>query len=116
AAVVLLVAAVAAFVVAAVDRRDRDAELAALRRQGVPASVARRVERRAALAPVGVAVAVGLLAAVLLRALAPPPIRAFTDPWPVAPAPIQPLALAAAGVVALLVFAAVALVHPGRRR
>jgi putative ABC transport system permease protein len=115
AGVVLLLAAVAGFVVAAVDRRDRDAELTALRRQGVPARAVRRVERRAALAPVLVGVAVGLAAAVLLRLLVPPPVRAFADAWPVPVPPVQPLALLAAGAAALLVFGAVALVRPGRR-
>ncbi|MFG2039786.1 hypothetical protein [Dactylosporangium sp. NPDC048998] len=114
AGVVVLLAAVAAFVVAAVDRRDRDAELAALRRQGVPGRVVRRVERRAALAPVLVAVALGLLAAVLLRLLAPPPVRPFTDAWPVPAPPVQPLGLLAAGVAALVVFGTVALIRPGR--
>jgi hypothetical protein len=115
AGIVLLLAAVAAFVVAAVDRGDRDTELTALRRQGVDRRIVRRVERRAALAPVLVAVLLGLAAAVLLRALAPPPVRAFTDPWPVHAHAVQPLALLACGLAALLVFGTVALVRAGRR-
>ncbi|MER7283229.1 hypothetical protein ABT369_53255 [Dactylosporangium sp. NPDC000244] len=115
AGIVLLLAAVAAFVVAAVDRRDRDAETAALRRQGVPHGLLARVERRAALAPVLLAVVVGVVSAVLLRALAPPPVRAFTDSWPVTPPAIQPLALLLAGLAALVVFGAVALLRAGRR-
>ncbi|MGI5239193.1 hypothetical protein [Dactylosporangium sp. CA-139066] len=118
--VVLLLAAVAAFVVAAVDRRDRDAELAALRRQGIARATVRRVERRAALAPVLVAVVIGLAAAVLLRLLVPPPVRPFADRWPVPEPPVQPLALLVAGAAALLVFGAVAIARPargeGRRR
>ncbi|GAA4257656.1 hypothetical protein GCM10022255_075330 [Dactylosporangium darangshiense] len=116
AGVVLLLAAVAAFVVAAVDRRDRDAELAALRRQGVAHGTVRRVERRAALAPVLVAVLVGVAASVLLRLLAPPPVRPFSDRWPVPEPSVQPLALLVAGAVALALFGAVAVLHPGRRR
>ncbi|WP_432992973.1 hypothetical protein [Dactylosporangium sp. CA-233914] len=115
AAVVVLLAAVAAFVVAAVDRRDRDAELRALRRQGVAERTVRRVGRRAALAPVVVAVLLGTAAALLLRLLTPSPVRAFTDPWPVPAHAVQPLGLALAGLAALGVFGAVALVRAGRR-
>ncbi|WP_426511981.1 hypothetical protein ACPPVO_15950 [Dactylosporangium sp. McL0621] len=115
AGIVLLLAAVAAFVVAAVDRRDRDAERAALRRQGLPRRLLARVERRTAVVPVLVAVVLGVLAAVLLRALAPPPVRAFTDQWPVPTPAVQPLALLVAGAAALVLFGAVALVRAGRR-
>ncbi|WP_432841294.1 ABC transporter permease [Dactylosporangium sp. CA-092794] len=115
AGVVAVLATIAAFVVAAADRRDRDADLAALRRQGLPAALAGRVERRAALAPVLVAVLTGLVAAALLRALAPPPVRPFADAWPLHPSALQPLALLAAGAAALLLFASVALLRPRRR-
>ncbi|WP_433060659.1 hypothetical protein [Dactylosporangium sp. CS-033363] len=115
AGIVLLLAAVAAFVVAAVDRRDRDAEQAALRRQGVPQQLMRRVERRDALAPVLVAVVLGLAAAVLLRILAPPPVRAFSDAWPVQAPAVQATALVCAGLAALVVFGAVVIARVGRR-
>ncbi|GLL01618.1 hypothetical protein [Dactylosporangium matsuzakiense] len=113
AGIVLLLAAVAAFVVAAVDRRDRDAELRSLRRQGVPQRVVRRVERWAGLIPVLVSVVIGVAAAMLLRALDPPPVRPFTDPWPVLPPAIQPLAALVAGLAALAVLTA-AIIKKGR--
>jgi hypothetical protein len=47
-------------------------------------------------------------------------VRPFADRWPVPEPPVQPLALLAAGLAALLVFGVVALVRPargeGRRR
>jgi hypothetical protein len=107
--IVLLLGAVAAAVVAAVDRRQRDAELRNLRGQGVTQRTVRKVDRWSAVAPVLVAVPVGLLAAVVLRLLAPSPVRPFTDRWPVTQPAVQPLALLAAALAALLVFGAVAL-------
>ncbi|GAB3826545.1 hypothetical protein ACFPIJ_06615 [Dactylosporangium cerinum] len=102
-AIALLLAAVTAAVVAAVDRRQRRAELTALRRQGLPASTARTVGRWTAVAPVLVAVPVGLAAAVLLRLLAPAPVRPFADRWPVPVAPVQWLAILATAVVVFAV-------------
>ncbi|MFF5231764.1 hypothetical protein [Dactylosporangium sp. NPDC000521] len=102
-AVALLLAAVTAAVVAAVDRRRRGAELTALRRQGLPAPTARTVGRWTAVAPVLVAVPVGIAAAVLVRLLAPAPVRPFADRWPVPVAPVQWLALLAAAAVVFAV-------------
>ncbi|MET7398947.1 hypothetical protein ABZS66_36260 [Dactylosporangium sp. NPDC005572] len=109
AAAILLLGGVTAAVVAAVDRRQRAAERAALRRQGVGRAALRTAGRWSALAPVLVGVPVGLLAAVALRLLAPPPVRPFTDRWPVTEPAVQPLALGVVAVFALAVFAAVAL-------
>jgi hypothetical protein len=53
-----------------------------------------------------VAVAIGVLAAWLLRALTPAPVRPFADAWPVLPDPVQPLALILAAALALVVFGA----------
>ncbi|MFC4036845.1 hypothetical protein ACFO1B_00285 [Dactylosporangium siamense] len=102
-AIALLLAAVTAAVVAAVDQRQRGAELTALRRQGLPASTARTVGRWTAAAPVLVAVPVGLAAAVLLRLLAPSPVRPFADRWPVPVAPVQWLAILGTALVVLAV-------------
>lgn len=102
-AIALLLGAVTAAVVAAVDRRQRGAELAALRRQGLPAATARTVGRWTSAAPVLVAVPVGLAAAVLLRLLAPAPVRPFADRWPLPVAPVQWLAVLATAVVVLAV-------------
>ncbi|WP_327004157.1 hypothetical protein OHA72_55465 [Dactylosporangium sp. NBC_01737] len=114
-AIALLLAAVTAAVVAAVDRRQRGAELAALRRQGLPASTVRTVGRWTAAAPVLVAVPVGLAAAVLLRLLAPAPVRPFADRWPVPVEPVQWLAILATAVVVFAVLLPPALwSHPTR--
>ncbi|MEV4514044.1 hypothetical protein AB0K00_34425 [Dactylosporangium sp. NPDC049525] len=101
--IALLLAAVTAAVVAAVDRRQRGAELTALRRQGLPAPTARTVGRWTSAAPVLVAVPVGLAAAVLLRLLAPAPVRPFADRWPVPVAPVQWLAILATAAVVFAV-------------
>jgi len=50
-----------------------------------------------------VAVPVGLAAAVLLRLLAPAPVRPFADRWPVPVAPVQWLAVLGTAVVVLAV-------------
>ncbi|WP_344407652.1 hypothetical protein, partial [Dactylosporangium fulvum] len=65
----------------------------------------------APVAPLLVVVPIGLLAAVVLRLLAPPPVRPFTDRWPVTEPAVQALALLAAGVAALAVFGTVALLR-----
>ncbi|MFB9182406.1 hypothetical protein ACFFX1_30070 [Dactylosporangium sucinum] len=116
AAAILLLGGVTAAVVAAVDRRQRAAERLALRRQGVGRAALRTAGRWSALAPVLVGVPVGLLAAVALRLLAPPPVRPFTDRWPVTEPAVQPLALGVVAVLALAVFAAVALSGRGEER
>lgn len=102
----LLLAAGSLFVVAAVERRPRAAELAALRAQGA----SDRVVRVAGYASYGVLVAgavlAGLFAAVLARVIVTAAAPIFTDGWDVLPVEtgvaLVPLLLAAAGAVIVL--------------
>ncbi|GAA3215757.1 hypothetical protein [Dactylosporangium siamense] len=102
AALALLLAGSALTVVAAVQRRERLAEVAALRTQGVPARVVRAADRWSALAPVALALAIGSVAAALARWLLRSPVRPFTDGWvvdePAASAPALLVAVAVATV------------------
>ncbi|MFI5908138.1 hypothetical protein [Dactylosporangium sp. NPDC051541] len=115
AALALLLAGAALTTVAAVGRRERRAEVTALRRQGVPAPVLRAAGRWSALAPVALALTVGLAAAAAARWLLRSPVRPFTDGWPVTePSVAVPALLAGVGVAAVC-FAAAALAS-GRTR
>ncbi|MFB9447199.1 hypothetical protein Dvina_29295 [Dactylosporangium vinaceum] len=110
AALALLLACAALTTVAAVQRRGRRAEILALRRQGVPAHVLRAAGRWSALAPVALALGIGLVAAACSRRLLRSPVRPFTDGWPVTEPPVSAVALLAAVAVAAACFAAAALV------
>jgi hypothetical protein len=108
----LVLAAGAVVLVAIVDRPARAAELAALRRQGVPAVVAARSVAGGYAALVAIAVGLGVLAAVLARWFAGPGLPPFDDGWAVLPRPapdplsLAVLALAAGAVLAVAVVAA----------
>jgi predicted lysophospholipase L1 biosynthesis ABC-type transport system permease subunit len=109
AALTLLLAGVALTVVAGVQRRERRAEITALRRQGVPARVLRAAGRWSALAPVALALLIGLAAAVAARALLRPPVRPFTDGFRVYEPPISVPAVLLALAAATLGFTLAAL-------
>ncbi|MEU7872490.1 FtsX-like permease family protein [Dactylosporangium sp. NPDC049140] len=102
AVLMLLLASAALTVVAAVQRRERQAEVGVLRRQGVPARALRAAARWSALAPVALALAIGLVAAAAARWLLRSPVRPFTDGWavdePAVTVPALLVALAAATV------------------
>ena len=106
----LLLGAAALTVVGAAERGPRAAELAALRRQGMAAPLARAVGYGGYAALAGVAVLAGLLGAVFARLLAGPGLPVFAEPWTVLPIPIglRPLPLLFVGVVALALLGAVA--------
>lgn len=70
-----------ASVVAAVERRPRAAELNALRIQGAPAGVVRRVAVEGYLILVGVSLVIGVLLAVLIRAYIGDVLPYFADGW-----------------------------------
>ncbi|MEV4512461.1 FtsX-like permease family protein [Dactylosporangium sp. NPDC049525] len=70
-----------AFIVAAVERRPRAAELAALRTQGAPARVVQRVAVEGYLILAGVSVLTGILLAVLIRAYVGDVLPYFADGW-----------------------------------
>lgn len=105
----LLLAAVAATVALTTERRVRLHELGALRRQGLSRrdAVGAGVLGQAAL--LGVGLLGGLLAAVVAQRAVDAPAAPFIDDWRLVapPDPAQPLALAAAGVLAALVLGAV---------
>ncbi|WP_432994579.1 FtsX-like permease family protein [Dactylosporangium sp. CA-233914] len=105
----LLLASAALSVVAAVQGRERRAEVEALRRQGVPARVVRAAGRWSALAPVLLALAIGLAAATAARWLLRSPVRPFADRWVVDEPPVSVSALLAAVAVAALCFGLTAL-------
>jgi hypothetical protein len=110
-ALVAIAMALLSFAVAgAAERRPRGAELAGLRRQGLPARVVRRVGLGGYPALGLAAVAVGLVVGVLLVVVVPAPLPAFADAF-VAPAPpsLPVLPLAGAALACLLAFAAVGL-------
>lgn len=103
----LALAAGSLFVVAAVERRPRAAELAALRAQGVPHRVVRLAGYASYGALVGGAVLAGVLAAILARVIVSAASPVFTDSWSVLPvktgAEPVPLLIAAAVAVVVLV-------------
>ncbi|MDG6106921.1 hypothetical protein Daura_28285 [Dactylosporangium aurantiacum] len=113
AALALLLAGGALAVVAAVQRRERRAQVDALRRQGVPPRVLRAAGRLSALAPVAVALVVGLAAAALARWLLRSPVRPFTDGWAVHEPAVSVPALLVAVAAATACFA-VAVLGSGR--
>lgn len=104
----LLLAAAAIGVAGAVDRRTRLEQLAALRLQGLGGKVAVLT----AYAGMGVLVVAGLTAGLVAAAVARPlagvVVPPFTDGWDVLPLPgaLGPVALAAAGLIALVVLGA----------
>ncbi|GAA1749748.1 FtsX-like permease family protein [Luedemannella helvata] len=103
----LALAAGSLFVVAAVERRPRAGELAALRAQGVPHRVVRLAGYASYGALVGGAVLAGLLSAILARLIVEAAAPVFTDGWSVLPirtgAEPVPLLIAAAVAVVVLV-------------
>ncbi|WP_433059624.1 FtsX-like permease family protein [Dactylosporangium sp. CS-033363] len=105
----LLAAAAALAVSVAAERRQRAADLRALRVQGLPARTASTAGRAGSGAVVLAGAVTGVLAAVVARFASGPPLPYFADGWnpPVPPDPLPPLPLLAAGVVALLLLAAV---------
>jgi hypothetical protein len=110
-ALVAIAMALLSFAVAgAAERRPRGAELAALRRQGLPGRVVRRVGLGGYPALGLTAVAIGLVAGGLLVAVVPAPLPAFADAF-VAPTPpsVPVLPLAVAALACLLAFATVGL-------
>ncbi|MEV4416492.1 FtsX-like permease family protein [Catellatospora sp. NPDC049609] len=100
----VLLVALATMVLAATDRRNRAAELVALRLQGMPASVAARSARIGNLAMILIAAPVGALTALAAWALSEPARTMLTsagDLPPPGPDPlvVVPAVLAATGVL-----------------
>jgi hypothetical protein len=83
----LLLAAGSVVLVGVVDRPARAAELAALRVQGVSGAALRRSVRTGYAAAVVVSVVLGVLAALVVRALADAGLPLFDDGWAVLAAP-----------------------------
>ncbi|MGI5237956.1 hypothetical protein [Dactylosporangium sp. CA-139066] len=104
----LLAAGIALAVIAAVQRRARRDELAALRRQGLPARMLGAAGRWAALAPIGLAGLAAALVAAVARAWNRSAVPVFTDGWP-DPGGGSALALLVGALVVAGVFAAGAL-------
>src|SRR6266511_3802953 len=106
----VLLAAGTVGIVAAVERRPRAAELAALRAQGASAAVVRSAARGGYAVLVTVSTVVGLVAVVLARFLATAPLPVFVDGWRVLPTHglPRPLPLAVAAVATAAVLAATA--------
>jgi hypothetical protein len=77
----LVLAAGAVALVAAVERRPRGVELAALRAQGAPAKLTKRVANGGYLILIGVSLVLGVLAALLIRAAMGDVIEFFADGW-----------------------------------
>jgi hypothetical protein len=77
---IVLAAGTVALVVA-VERRPRGVELAALRSQGAPARLTRRVANGGYLVLIGVSLVLGILAALLIRAVIGDVIEFFADGW-----------------------------------
>ena len=104
----LLLAAGAFIVVAAVERPERAAELAALRAQGLPPGVVRRIAWGGYGGLALAAIALGLGASALAQAVTPRPIPLFVDGWNVLPVAVGPqfLPLGLAALGALLVVGA----------
>ncbi|WP_432988915.1 hypothetical protein [Dactylosporangium sp. CA-233914] len=109
-AVVGLLAAAAALAVAvAAERRQRAADLRALRHQGLPARVATSAARAGSGAVVLAGALTGLLAAIVARFASGPPLPYFADGWspPTPPDPLPALPLLATALVSLLLLALV---------
>jgi hypothetical protein len=105
----LVLAAGAVVVLAAQERAGRAGELAALRAQGVPASVVRAVGYGGVAAMTGAAVLVGLVAGLVGVAIARLLHPGFIDGWTVLPtAPPHPLPVGAGLAAAVLVLGAAA--------
>jgi hypothetical protein len=104
----LLLTAGAFIVVAAVERSERAAELAALRAQGLPPGVVRRIAWGGYGGLALAAIALGLGASALAQAVTPRPIPLFVDGWDVLPVAVGPqfLPLGLAALGALLVVGA----------
>ncbi|NUT31640.1 MAG: hypothetical protein HOV79_01060 [Hamadaea sp.] len=83
----VLIAAVALLLLAGVERPGRAAELANLRRQGLPERIVRRVSLLAYTGPAVIAVAAGLAAAAATAWLPVPRPGVFSDGWAVLPSP-----------------------------
>jgi putative ABC transport system permease protein len=77
----IVLAAGTVALVAAVERRPRGVELAALRAQGAPARLTRRVANGGYLILIGVSLVLGILAALLIRAVIGDVIEFFADGW-----------------------------------
>ncbi|MER7272937.1 FtsX-like permease family protein [Dactylosporangium sp. NPDC000244] len=110
AAVLGLLAAAAALAVAvAAERRQRGADLRALRVQGLAARTAAAAGRAGSGAVVLAGVLAGLLAAIVARFASGPPLPYFADGWnpPDPPEPLPPLPLLATAAAALLLLALV---------
>ncbi|WP_433205894.1 FtsX-like permease family protein [Dactylosporangium sp. CS-047395] len=105
----LLLAAVAAAAAVSVERRVRAAEVRAMRVQGVPARATRTAAAGGQAALLVLGTLGGVLAAAFAGWLIDAPVAAFVDDWRLtAPPPaLRPGALAAAGLAALLLLAAV---------
>ena len=106
----VLLAAGTVGIVAAVERRPRAAEFAALRAQGASAAVVRSAARGGYAVLVTVSTVVGLVAVVLARFLATAPLPVFVDGWRLLPTHglPRPLPLAVAAVATAAVLAATA--------
>ncbi len=104
ASVGVLLALISFSVMAAVERRPRGAELAAMRRQGLPQAVVRRVAVGGYGVLIGAAVVTGAIAAAALSVFFPPALPVFGDGWQVLAAPGSPSYLlpAAAGLVLVI--------------
>ena len=102
----LLLTAGAFTVVAAVERPERAAELAALRAQGLSPRAVRAVAWGGYAGLAGAAVVLGIAASVLAQALTRRPVPLFLDGWsvlPMATGPqLTPLLIASAAAVAVL--------------
>jgi putative ABC transport system permease protein len=104
----LLLAAGVLTVAAAVERPDRAAELAALRRQGMDLRSVRLIGYGGYAALVGACVVVGVAATALAGVLVEAAVPVFVDNWGVLPVHTgpAPVPLIAAGVAALVVLGA----------
>ncbi|GAA1411530.1 hypothetical protein [Catellatospora coxensis] len=104
----VLLVALAVLVLAATDRRNRSAELAALRTQGLPAGAAARAGRLGNLAMIGIAAPVGALTAAVAWAVSGPARQMLTASGGLAPPGpgLAPVAAAIAAATAVLLVAA----------
>ncbi|GGM58992.1 FtsX-like permease family protein [Dactylosporangium sucinum] len=105
----LLLAAVASAVAVTVEQRVRAREVRAMRTQGLAARVAVGAGVGGQLALLGLATLGGLVTAVVVGAAVGEPIPVFVDGWRLTQPPpaFQPVALAAAGLLAVLVLGGV---------
>jgi hypothetical protein len=102
----LLLAVLALTVVAAVQRRARNAELRGFLQQGVPVGALRAAGRWSALAPAVLAALTGVVVAAVARLITHSAVPVFTDGWPgpTGPTGARALALATCAVLLLVVF------------